>query len=106
MKIDSTLTSSHHCLKTFLKIICTFCTCHANLFDFLPSKFSSNVINNMYTLPSTFLVLQLVTIGDSSQYLEGSNSTWKDHDRNLGVHQDQAIVLSQFQAISYAVCFI
>ena len=28
---------------------------------------------------------------DSIQYLEGPNSTWKDHDRNLGVQLDPKI---------------
>ena len=33
-----------------------------------------------------FWYFRLSQIEDSIQYLQGTNSTWKDHDRNLGVH--------------------
>ena len=33
-----------------------------------------------------FLVLQVAQIEDSIQYLDGTNSTWKDQGRNLGVY--------------------
>ena len=35
-----------------------------------------------------FWCFRLSQILDSIQYLEGPNSTWKDHNRNLGVHLD------------------
>ena len=35
-----------------------------------------------------FWCFRLLQIEDSIQYLEGPNSTWKDHDRHLGVHLD------------------
>ena len=36
-----------------------------------------------------FWCFRLSQIEDLIQYLEGPNSTWKDHDRHLGVHLDQ-----------------
>ena len=38
-----------------------------------------------------FWCSRLSQIEDCIQYLEGPNSTWKDHDRNLGVHLDPKI---------------
>ena len=38
-----------------------------------------------------FWCSRLSQIEDSIQYLEGPNSTWKDHYRNLGIQMDQSI---------------
>ena len=42
-----------------------------------------------------FWCFRLSQIEDSIQYMEGPNSTWKDHDRNLGV-QIAALLLAHF----------
>ena len=36
-----------------------------------------------------FWCFRLSQIEDTSQYLEGQNSTWKNHDRNIGVQIDK-----------------
>ena len=36
-------------------------------------------------LSSTFWSFSFSEIEDSSQYLEETNSTWKDHDRNIAI---------------------
>ena len=41
------------------------------------------------TSEDLFWFFRLSQIEDSIQHLEGPNSTWKDHDRNLGVHLDE-----------------
>ena len=38
-----------------------------------------------------FWCFRLSQIEDSIEYLKGPNSTWKDHDRNLGVQMDKDI---------------
>ena len=33
--------------------------------------------------------MEALQIGDSNQYLEGTISTWKDHNTNIGVQMDK-----------------
>ena len=40
-----------------------------------------------------FWCFRLSQIEDSIQYLEGPNSTWKDHDSNLGVRLNRVLCL-------------
>ena len=40
-----------------------------------------------------FWCFRLSQIEDSIQYLEGPNGTWKDHERNLGVHLNRVLYL-------------
>ena len=44
------------------------------------------------TSEQLFWCFRLSQIEDCIQYLEGPNSTWKDHDRNLGVHLESVLV--------------
>ena len=54
----------------------------------LNSKLCNTLLEKKY-FRRPVLVLQVVTKEESIQYLEEPNTTWKDHDRNLGVQTDK-----------------
>ena len=47
-----------------------------------------------------FWCFRLSQIEDSIQYLEGTNSTWKDHDKNLGVQMVLPGTIWSFQVLN------
>ena len=49
-----------------------------------------------------FWRFRLSQIEDCIQCLEGPNSTWKDHDRNLGVHRDPKIPIMVLPGTQYS----
>ena len=60
--------------------------CKHSKVNYVSHTLRTKVLQSTY-----FWCLSLAQIEDSIQYLEGPNSTWKDHDRNLGVRMDPKI---------------
>ena len=50
-----------------------------------------NTLSKKGTSKHLFLYFSWPQIGDSSQLLEGPNSTWKDQDRNIWVQMNKEI---------------
>ena len=81
----------HHTLRSYTSHqSCTYHYTYTSYMDLSTFTYHLQLSNihskKLSTSENLFWCFRLSQIEDFIQCLEGPNSTWKDHDRNLGVH--------------------